>query len=155
MQTMTITSPDFAPHGRIPDRFTCEGQDVNPTIEISQVPRGTKSFALIVDDADAIRPEGPWVHWLVWNLDSSITTIGDNSVPHGSVEGRNSAGKTGWQGPCPPGPQPHHYRFMVFALSDFLDLPEGSDKLELEEAMKDKILGSGELIGEYSRVAIG
>ncbi len=152
-QTLTLTSPNFEPFGRIPDRYTCEDQDINPELHIGNLPSGTQSFALIVDDVDAIRPEGSWVHWLLWNLETSITTIGDNSVPHGAVQGRNSSGRIGWMGPCPPpGPNPHHYRFTVYALKQMLDLTEGSSKFDLQRAMEGKILGTGELIGEYSRL---
>ncbi len=153
-QTIILTSPDFDPFGRLPDRHTCEDQNINPELHISQFPSGTQSFALIVDDVDAIRPEGPWVHWLIWNLGPSVTTIGDNSVPHGSVQGKNSFGKVGWMGPCPPaGSTPHHYRFTVYALNQKLDLAPDSNKFDLQQAMEGKILGTGELIGEYSRPA--
>jgi Raf kinase inhibitor-like YbhB/YbcL family protein len=155
MQNLIVNSPDFDPHGRLPDRFTCEGDNVNPTLQISRLPKGTKSLAVMVDDVDAIRPEGPFVHWLIWNLDPRFTTLGENTVPPGAVEGTNSAGKTGWTGPCPPGPQPHHYRFMVYALNYTLDLPAGSDRVGFEEAIKDKILGKGQIIGEYHRIIIG
>jgi hypothetical protein len=149
---MLLTSPDFKPFGRIPDRFTCEGDDVNPSLNVANVPVGTKSFALIVDDADAITPEGPWVHWLIWNINAeSVHSLGDNTVPPRSVQGKNSFGKMGWGGPCPPPTQPHNYRFMLFALNDVLDLPAGSNKFQLDEAMKGKILAQAELIGEYSR----
>lgn len=152
---MLVNSPDFKPFGRIPDRFTCEGENVNPTLQISRVPEGTKSLALVVEDVDAITEEGPFVHWVMWNLEPSITTIGDNSVPHGAVQGKNSAGQKGWSGPCPPGPQPHHYRFRVFALSEMLDIPSDSNKFELEKAMEGKIIQMAELIGEYKRIKIG
>jgi len=150
---MLLTSPDFDPFGRIPDRFTCEGDDVNPTLNVTNVPKDAKSFALIVDDADAITPEGPWVHWVIWNINAeSVHSLGDNTVPPGSVQGKNTAGKIGWGGPCPPPSQMHSYRFMLFGLNDFLDLPEGSNKFQLEEAMKGKILAQAELVGEYSRL---
>jgi len=150
---MLLTSPDFTPFGRLPDRFTCEGDDVNPTLNVANVPKETKSFALIVDDSDAITPEGPWVHWLVWNIDAkSVHSLGENTVPPGAIQGKNTSGKIGWSGPCPPPTQPHSYRFMLFALNDFLDLPTGSNKFQLDEAMKGKILAQAELIGEYSRL---
>jgi Raf kinase inhibitor-like YbhB/YbcL family protein len=152
---MFVNSPDFEPFGKIPDRFTCQGENVNPTLQISQVPEGTKSLAIIVDDADAISPEGTFVHWLMWNLEPTNTTIGDNSVPHGAQQGINSSGQIGWSGPCPPGPQPHHYRFMVFALNDKLDLPQGSNKLELQKAMEGKIIEMAELVGEYEQIKTG
>lgn len=155
-QPMLLNSPDFTPFGEIPDRFTCEGENVNPTLNVSNVPSGTKSFALIVDDSDAITPQGPWVHWLIWNINAeSVRSIGDNTVPPGATQGMNTNGFTGWSGPCPPGGRrfAHNYRFMVFALNDYLDLPEGSNKFELEAAMEGKILASAELVGKYNRPA--
>ena len=149
---MFITSPDFEPHGRIPDRYTCEDQNVNPTLFISEVPPNTQSLAVIIDDVDSITPEGPFTHWVIWNIKPSYTTIGDNSVPEGAAQGLNSAGKIGYMGPCPPPTQPHHYRIMSFALTDKLNLPEGSSKIDVEIAMEGKILAQAELIGEYSRI---
>jgi len=153
-KTVILTSPDFEPFGRIPDQNTCEGADLNPRLEIASIPPGTKSLALIVDDVDAITPEGPWVHWLIWNL-QNLTTIEENSAPSGAVQGTNSSGRIGWRGPCPPPVQPHHYRFTIYALDSLIDLPQGSSKFDLQKAMDNKILGTGELVGEYSRPGLG
>jgi len=147
-----LTSPDFEPFGRIPDRFTCEGDDVNPRLDITNLPQEAKTWALVVDDPDSITPEGPWVHWLIWNVDAqSVHSLGENTVPPKSIQGKNSAGKIGWGGPCPPPSQTHNYRFMLFALNDRLNLPQGSDKFQLQKAMEGKILAQAELIATYNR----
>jgi len=145
---MEITSPQFKHNGEIPAKFTCDGEDVNPTLEILGTPQGTKSLVLIVDDPDA--PVGLWVHWTVWNISSDTKTIAENSLPKGAVEGVTSFEHSGYGGPCPPDGE-HRYFFKVYALDIELELPKEADKEILEEAMVGHVLDKAELIGLYSR----
>jgi Raf kinase inhibitor-like YbhB/YbcL family protein len=142
---LVIGSPSFAPKESIPGKFTCEGENINPGITIENIPPGTKSLALIVDDPDA--PGGVFDHWLLWNI-RPMEMIIENSVP--GVEGRNSFGKTKYMGPCPPSGT-HRYFFKVFALDKLLDIKAGSDKAALEKAMERHILAKGELVGTYKK----
>ncbi len=148
MAEMTITSPAFSHMGMIPARFTCDGADVNPPLVVENIPEGTKTLALIVDDPDA--PVGTWVHWVMWNIPANVTAIEENSVPEGAVQGRNDWGKNEYGGPCPPSGT-HRYFFKLYALDTELDLPEGSTKKALEDAMSGHLLGKAELIGLYRR----
>ncbi len=146
--TMKITSSAFENNQQIPLKYTCDGQDINPPLEISEVPKETKSLVLIVDDPDA--PMGTWVHWLVWNIDPSIAKIEENSMPQGAVQGQNSFGKAPYGGPCPPSGT-HRYFFKVYALDIKLELDSSADKNALESAMEGHILDKAELIGLYQR----
>lgn len=146
-RALNITSPAFKPDGSIPSRYTCDGVDKNPALDISAVPEEAKSLVLIVEDPDA--PAGTWLHWLVWDI--PITHhIKENDVP--GNQGRNDFGRNDYGGPCPPSGT-HRYFFKVYALDDVLNLPEGCRRKEVEKAMRDHILAYGELMGVYKRIA--
>lgn len=153
---MTISSSAFtnrpAKEGEeliIPRKYTCDGRDINPPLQISGTPVGAKSLALIVDDPDA--PRGTWVHWTVWNTSPEITSIAENSVPTGAVEGTTDFGRTGYGGPCPPSGT-HRYFFKIYALDTFLNnLQSSATKADLEQAMQNHILDRAELVGLYKR----
>jgi len=151
MGNITITSPEFSEGEEMPDKFTCNGQNINPELNIENIPEDAKSLVLIVDDPDA--PTGTFVHWVMFNLpvEGSEKKISENySAESSVVEGENDFGKTGYGGPCPPSGT-HRYFFKAYALNDTLDLEEGSSKSDVEEEMKDKILDSGQLKGLYSK----
>ncbi|TRZ64179.1 MAG: YbhB/YbcL family Raf kinase inhibitor-like protein [Spirochaetia bacterium] len=145
---MIITSPTFQHNSLIPSKYTCDGDNVNPPLEIKDVPRGTKSLALIVDDPDA--PGGTWIHWIVWNIDPKTVQIPENSVPDKATEGQTSFGDLGYGGPCPPSGI-HHYFFKLYTLDIILSISSQADKTALEKVMEGHILDKAELIGLYSR----
>ncbi len=145
---MQLTSSNFNHHGKIPKKYTCDGENVNPALNIEQVPEGTKSLALVVDDPDA--PAGDWVHWLVWNISPEIKKIEENSVPPSSLEGTTDFGAAKWGGPCPPSGE-HRYFFKVYALDDYLDLDASAVKADVLKAMEGHILEKTELVGLYQR----
>ncbi len=150
-QPILVKSSAFKEGGDVPAKFTCDGADVNPLLEIRDVPEGTKGLALIVDDPDATRG-ATWYHWLVWNIDPKTQYIDEDTVPFGAVQGTGSGGKAKYLGPCPPRGNPaHHYRFSIYALDALLDLPAGSDEAALKVAMNGHILAQGMLIGLYGR----
>lgn len=148
-----IRSPAFPAGDPIPPQFSCEGENISPPLEWSEPPAGTAAFALIADDPDA--PGGTWVHWVLFNLPldrrglpAAIPTDGDLS--DGGLQGSNSAGRTGYTGPCPPSGT-HHYFFKLYALDTELGLPAGASKAELQEAMAGHVLDQAETLGTYSR----
>lgn len=144
---MEISSPAFEESQPIPSHYTCEGEDVSPPLLFHDIPDGTKSLALIVDDPDA--PMGTFDHWIAWNLSPDQTSLQEGAdVP---IEGINDFRETRYRGPCPPPGAPHRYFFKVYALDDTLDLPAGITKEQLIEAMEGHILGQAELIGTYQR----
>ena len=128
-----------------PPIYTCDGDDINPRILVSDVPPETKTLALIIDDPDATNG-GTWLHWLMWNI--PVGDIDENSAP--GVQGNNSWGKPNYGGPCPPSGK-HRYVFKVFALSASLDLPEGSSLEEFFAAIDGKVVEKEELVTFYQR----
>ena len=142
---LKVRSVAFTHDGYIPPRYTCEGENVNPPLEITDLPENTRSLALIVEDPDA--PRGIYDHWIAWNIPPN-EAIGENSRP--GISGKNSFGNTGYGGPCPPSGS-HRYFFKVYALDSDLSIQAGSDKKTLQEAMRDHVLGSGELMGHYQK----
>ncbi len=143
MKELIITSV-FENNSKIPSKYTCDGEDINPPLNIEGIPEGTKSLVLIVEDPDA--PGGIWIHWLVWNIPPG--SIAEDSVP--GIEGMNSFRRNKYGGACPPDGT-HRYYFKVYALNKELDLAKNAVKSDVEKAMKDNILAKGELVGLYSR----
>lgn len=145
---MEISSPAFENNSQIPSKYTCDGQDINPPLEIKNIPERTQSLVLIVDDPDA--PMGTFLHWLVFNINPDASIIDENSIPQGGIQGRNDFGKENYGGPCPPSGT-HRYFFKIFALDKKLDLKAGAKLKEVEKAMEGHILDKAELIGIYQR----
>jgi Raf kinase inhibitor-like YbhB/YbcL family protein len=143
--TLRVYSTVFSHKGHIPSEYTCDGRDINPPLEISDYPEGTKTLALIMEDPDA--PRGVFDHWLVWNI-SPNEAIAEQANP--GISGTNDFGKTGYGGPCPPSGV-HRYFFKVYALDTQLDLMAGANKTSLLEAMNGHILAEGEMMGLYQR----
>jgi len=144
--SLTVSSPAFKDKAPIPSKYTCEGADINPPVEIGNIPEGTQSLVLIIEDPDA--PGATFDHWVMWNIPPTTTSIAENSAP--GTQGANSTGKNAYKGPCPPSGT-HRYFFKVYALDTRLDLPAGADKEAVEKAMKDHVLASGELVGLYKK----
>lgn len=145
---MEIKSSAFQNNGNIPSKYTCDGRNINPPLQFSDIPVDAESLVLISDDPDA--PMGTWVHWTIWNIDPKITEITEDSVPAGTIEGTTSFGETGYGGPCPPS-DVHRYFFKLYAMNTKLDLSNSAKKEELEKAMEGHILASAEIIGLYAR----
>ena len=154
---MKLTSPDFASNGPIPRKFTCQGEDVSPTLAIDGLPKDTKSLALIVDDPDAPDPAAPkrvWVHWVLYNLPPTTTglpeAVSATSLPSGTRQGRNDWDRPGYGGPCPPIGR-HRYFHKLYALDAVLPDLKQPTKAQLLEAMKGHVLEEAENIGTYQK----
>ncbi len=146
---LTIQTPAFPPNGTIARRYTCDGEDISPRLLLGNIPLNAESVALIVDDADV--PGEPWVHWLVWNINPSVSEIAENSIPLGAVEGVTSFGTAGYRGPCPPEDELHNYTFKIYALDSALSLPASSVKEDLLRAMVGHTIEDGVATGSYKR----
>jgi Raf kinase inhibitor-like YbhB/YbcL family protein len=150
--TLQLSSSSFEADAAIPAKFTCDGDDVSPALLWNDPPPATKSLALVVDDPDA--PNGTVVHWLIYDIpaDSHGLQEGvprDKKLRDGTLQGRNSHGKIGYSGPCPPHGSVHHYFFKLYALDDVTNLKPKATEPELEQAMKGHILGKAQLIGRF------
>ncbi len=152
-----VTSPAFVAGQHIPSKFTCEGADISLPLRWSGVPAGTKSLALIMDDPDAPDPDHPrmtWVHWVVYDIPPSATSIAadasDKSMPTGSREGRNDFKRTRYGGPCPPIGR-HRYFVRLYALDTVLHPGKTLDKPGLEAAMHSHVIAEAQLIGTYKK----
>ena len=146
---MKIVSTVFKNNQMIPQKYTCDGKNINPPLQIIDIPKEAKSLVLIVDDPDA--PSGDWVHWLVWNIPPTIKFISENESPQGAIQGTNDSGRQNYDGPCPPSGI-HHYQFKIYVLDTILNLPSNSRKKDLENSMQGHILNKDMLLGLYQRI---
>ena len=150
MGELRIESSAFSSGGEIPKKYGYKNYNVNPPIKIRGVPSDASSLALIMDDPDAMKAVGKvWVHWVIWNIDPTISEISEGSLPSGSIEGKTDFGEIGYGGPAPPDKR-HTYIFKLFALKRKLDLKKGSTKAQLEEEMNGQILDQAILKGTFA-----
>ncbi len=156
--TLDLSSPAFGHGGRLPPRFTADGEGVSPPLVWSAVPEGTESLALIVEDPDAPTPQ-PLVHAIVWDIppdehrlaEGAIAADGEGAADGRDV-GRNSYFREGWLPPDPPtGHGEHRYAFQLFALAAGPDAGDTPSRSALVRAMSGRVLAAGLLIGTYSR----
>ncbi len=156
--SLTLHTPAFADRHPIPARHTEDGEDFSPALIWANLPAGTHSLALIVDDPDAPTEE-PWVHWVIYDIAPTPDGLPENvardatlSGTLSALQGLNTWGTVGFRGPAPPpGHGVHHYHFKLYALDAPLGLEPGLDKRTLMNAMSGHILGHGELVGTYER----
>lgn len=123
---LVLNSDAFVDGDPIPRRFTCEGENVSPSLTWDNLPAGTESLVLIVDDPDAPDPAAPrmvWDHWVLYNLPATAPGLPEGVaagvLPAGTGEGINSWGRTGYGGPCPPIGR-HRYFHRLYALDTCL-----------------------------------
>ena len=151
---MQLTSSAIQPGQPIPVRYSCDGKNISPQIAWGDVPRGTKSLAIILHDPDAPKPGG-FTHWVVYNIPPETNRIEEHIPQQARIEsvgmqGNNDAGRIGYTGPCPPSGT-HRYVFRLFALDQMLDLEPGSSPEEVQAALEGHIIERAELMGTYAR----
>jgi Raf kinase inhibitor-like YbhB/YbcL family protein len=144
---LILTSSAFQEGQTIPVKYACDGQNVSPPLAWSEVPAGTISPALIVDDPDA--PGGAFVHWVLYDLPGDATALGEGTSV--GVQGVNGFRKSGYGGPCPPKGSTHRYYFKLYALDKALGLKPGASKADVEKAIQGHILTWGQIMGKYGR----
>ncbi|HEX8923732.1 MAG TPA: YbhB/YbcL family Raf kinase inhibitor-like protein [Patescibacteria group bacterium] len=144
---MKLTSSAFQDNQPIPVIYTCEGNNINPPLTITDVPPLAKSLALIVEDIDA--PRGTFTHWIMWDIPANIHEIQQSTFPEGAVSGINDFGNFGYGGPCPPSGT-HRYYFRLFALNDMLSLSPETPKKEVVSSIMAHLIEDYDLVGIYS-----
>ena len=147
--SMKIQSSVFANSQMIPQKYTCDGDNISPPLEFLNVPSEAQSLVLIVHDGDA-PVSGGWTHWVVFNIDPTTAGIAEKSVPADATQGSTSFGAPGYGGPCPPSGT-HHYEFKLYALDTRLALDEKAKKADIEHAMEGHIIAQDTLTGLYQR----
>jgi Raf kinase inhibitor-like YbhB/YbcL family protein len=145
-----LTSSAFRPGGTIPAKYTCDGKQASPPLAWADVPAGTKSLALLMEDPDA--PSGTFVHWTVYGIAPTVRRFDQGKAPSGSEQGENSFGDDRYGGPCPPeGDEAHHYVFNLYALRVDPKLDQGAKPDDVRAAIKKQALARGQLIGTFKR----
>ncbi len=150
---LSITAADFDDNEQMPDYVGFVNENENPELQIENVPEGTESLVLVMDDPDAEPVVGfTFDHWLVWDIDPDTETIprGWNPDEDEATVGYNDFVETDYSGPSPPD-EAHGYRFKLLALDSKLGLGPEARKavIEMTVAMEAEVLGSAQLIGQY------
>ena len=160
---MKITSPHFDEGNEIPKKFGYNFNNINPKLEINEIPSQTKSIALIMDDPDALDAVGKiWVHWIMCNIIEKtdknspknliIETGIENSKLHknnSAILGRNDFNEMGYGGPAPPDKR-HTYFFKIYALDKKLSIKEGFSKQDLENEIQNHVISKAQLTGTFA-----
>ena len=150
---ITVSSDAFQEGEMIPKKYTCDGEDVSPSVSWTGLPAETKSVVLVCDDPDA--PGDTWVHWILYNLPPNSGGLPEGVPPAemldgGGNHGINSWNRYGYGGPCPPSGV-HRYFFKIYALDTVLDIDARATEKNVLQAMEGHILIQGQLMGKYSR----
>jgi Raf kinase inhibitor-like YbhB/YbcL family protein len=156
--TINLSSPAFAHGGRLPPRFTADGEGISPPLVWGDLPAATTALALIVEDADAPAPQ-PLVHAVVWNIAPDERRLAEGAIVANGASGddrravgRNSYFREGWLPPDPPtGHGPHDYAFQLFALAEPEDPGVSPGRSAIVSAMAGRVVAAGLLIGTYAR----
>jgi Raf kinase inhibitor-like YbhB/YbcL family protein len=150
LPTLPLSSPAFLPGAAIPAEYSCDGANGSPALSWGNLPPGTRSLALIVEDPDA--PLGTFTHWVLYNLPPSLSGLPAGVPPDGGAgtQGSSSFGQNGYSGPCPPADSQHRYFFRLYALNIEPNLPAGLDRRGLLDAIEGHVLATGELVGTFS-----
>jgi Raf kinase inhibitor-like YbhB/YbcL family protein len=158
LASLDMTDGTKISEAQVFNSFGCSGRNISPALAWSNVPAGTKSFALLVHDPDAPTGSG-WWHWIVYNIAGDVTSLpadaGDpkkSLMPALTVQGRNDYGARGYGGPCPPPGKPHHYYFRLYALKvPKLDVPDDATAALVGANVNANSLGMAQILGLYGR----
>jgi Raf kinase inhibitor-like YbhB/YbcL family protein len=152
---LELKCDNFKDGGDIPAKYTYIGQNISPALKWSDVPEGTKSFALIVDDPDA--PLATWIHWVIFDIPGTAKGLPEGigkeiTLKDGTKQGLNSFRQTNYDGPAPPPGPAHRYVFTLYAVDKTLDdVPAMSNKGEVLRAIQGHILAEARIIAKFGR----
>ncbi|KAL2250377.1 UNVERIFIED_CONTAM: hypothetical protein Sindi_2160000 [Sesamum indicum] len=159
-----LASSNINHEGRLPRQYMGEGQgakkNISPPLEWYNVPKGTKSLALIVQDIDAPEPSGPIVPFIIWvvvNIPPTLKGLlegfsGKEEQMGGEYagikEGINDLKKHGWEAPKLPS-HGHRIEFKLYALDDELHLGNKVTKDKVLDAIEGHVLGEAVLMATF------
>lgn len=152
---LKLDSASFSHNETIPERHaadTCNGANISPGLQFLNVPEGTQSFVVLIQDPDA--PQTTFTHWVAYDIpaDSDILPEGASNDGTSFLQGRNDYGHTRYDGPCPPAGETHRYFIYLYALDvPSLDLGPGASAHQVRDAIKGHVLEQAELIGLFGR----
>ncbi|RZB19681.1 YbhB/YbcL family Raf kinase inhibitor-like protein [Streptomyces sp. F001] len=150
MAGIDLNSSAFSDQSFIARRYAYEGDNASPPLTWSGVPDDAAELVLLCEDPDA--PSGTFVHWAVVGIDPHSDGVDTGQHPPGGTELVNGYGDHGWGGPHPPpGDNPHHYLFRLYALAEPCVLPDAPSADQVHEAVEKRQLASGTLVGLYQR----
>jgi hypothetical protein len=154
---MKLFSAAFRDGQEIPVVHTGEGSDASPPLGWSGVPARTRSLALIVEDPDAPDPAAPrmiWTHWILYNMPPAMDglpgAVKQETLPPGTLPGKNSWNRRGYGGPMPPVGR-HRYIHKLYALDTELPDLHMPTREQLLAAMKGHVVAEAELTGTYEK----
>jgi Raf kinase inhibitor-like YbhB/YbcL family protein len=149
--SLSVSSPAFTANGRIPTRYSCEGDNIPPPLRWSKGPTGTMGFAIVVEDPDA--PSPPFYHWAVTDLPPTTTSFDALPLPSGTFVGLASSGSAEYVGMCPPDKTSHHYHFNIYALKKLVGPRHGLDAApaRMASTIKANASAHGTLVGTFGR----
>jgi Raf kinase inhibitor-like YbhB/YbcL family protein len=151
---LNIQSTSFEDSEQIPEKYTCNSENVSPPLKWSKADSKVKSWTLIMEDPDAAW--GIFTHWVIYNIPAAINSLSEGvptteTLQNGAMQGKNDTMKTGYTGPCPPPGPVHHYNFTIFAVDKKLNLTANASKIQVLDAMKGHIISRGKLTATYQR----
>jgi Raf kinase inhibitor-like YbhB/YbcL family protein len=154
--SLDINSTVFESGGTIPEKYSCDGENISPPIEWRGVPSEAESLVLVCDDPDAGSVD-PFTHWVLYNIPANAVRLPESfndqmeSLHWDGTQGRNSFGNTRYDGPCPPTGENHRYFFRMYALDEDLDLPPGMNRDQILHRIEDHVIEHAEMEGRFSR----
>lgn len=152
---LKLTSPAFPVGADLPKAYSCDRRDVgvdfaSPPLAWTGVPRGTRSFALLLEDPDT--PIGVATHWIGWGLSGKARRLGAGKDP--PVLATNDWGDRDYMAPCPDrNGRYHRFTFRLYALDTPLRLRPTAERIDLVRAMRGHILAEAKLVAKYRRFA--
>ncbi len=154
--TLELRSAGFDEGEMIPSQYTCDGENVSPPLEWTDVPEGTGSLALILEDIDSVK--GVWSHWVVYDIPPDLEMLAQGApssetLPWGGTQGRNDFDEIGYGGPCPSDGKTHRYVVRLLALDRTLDLDPGARREEILERVEGHVIEEAKLASHYTRLA--
>ncbi len=142
---LTVSSPAFENGAPIPTKYTAMGENVNPPLNITGIPEGTKSLVVTVTDP-IIPGVYSWTHWVVWSLPVT-ENITENT--ESGVQGKNSWNRNGYSGPDPMGTRT--YYFTVYALDNILTLLPNAGQTDVLRVIDNHVIAKGQLTGTSTK----